>query len=247
MAKTDKLTKKFTIIGIVLAVVVVLACWLLKLPPKSMFSGLIVVWAVIIVIRMYTVNGRNKEYSQMLEHLNKILTEDNDPEKYVKKCNDYSNRVEDEAFKEMLKVNSATGYACMCKYDEALEVLKSADLSLLNPSHKMLAVNNIAQYSYFLGKNEEASKCVDENFQNMQKYLDNKSFSAAFMTTFAFYYYFKGNKYKAQKYTDKVIEFINNSGSTSEGDMTVLSKLKELKEKVDAMPNPEEIYGDDDK
>ena len=89
-------------------------------------------------------------------------------------------------------------------------------------------------------------KCVDENFQNMQKYLDNKSFSAAFMTTFAFYYYFKGNKYKAQKYTDKVIEFINNSGSTSEGDMTVLSKLKELKEKIDAMPNPEEIYGDDD-
>ena len=25
------------------------------------------------------------------------------------------------------------------------------------------------------------------------------------------------------------------------------TKLKELKEKVDAMPNPEEIYGDDDK
>ena len=29
----------------------------------------------------------------MLEHLNKILAEDNDPEKYIKKCNDYMEKV----------------------------------------------------------------------------------------------------------------------------------------------------------
>ena len=57
--------------------------------------------------------------------------------------------------------------------------------------------------------------------------------------------YVKGNKNKAQKYTENVIEFINNSGSTSEGDTAILGKMNELLEKIKEMPDPEELYGED--
>lgn len=243
--KADKITRKITIIGVVLAIIVILASLAFKLNIKTTYSAIIVIWAVLIVVRMYIINGRNKEYTNMLDHLNKILTEDNDPEKYIKKCNDYAQKVEDESFKEMLKVNSAVGYSCMGRYEEALGVLKSADLERLNPSHRAVALNNIAQFSYFLGNYDEGTKYVDDNFQMMQKYLANKSFAAAFMTTFSFYYYVKGNKNKAQKYTENVIEFIKNSGSTSEGDTAILGKMNELLEKIKEMPDPEELYGED--
>ena len=105
--KADKITRKITIIGVVLAIIVILASLAFKLNIKTTYSAIIVIWAVLIVVRMYIINGRNKEYTNMLDHLNKILTEDNDPEKYVKKCNDYAQKVEDESFREMLKVNSA--------------------------------------------------------------------------------------------------------------------------------------------
>ena len=203
------------------------------------------VWAILMVVSMYIINGRNKEYAQMLEHLNKILAEDNDPEKYIKKCNDYMEKVDDSAFKEMLKVNSAVGYSVMGKYAEAIEVIKSADLSKLNPIHRAVAINNIAQFSYFLGRDADGTKYVEDNFQVMQKYLSNKNFAATFMTTFSFYYYLRGNKSKAEKYTENVIGFIKNSGSSSEGDMVILQKMSDLLEKIKAMPDPEEIYGDE--
>lgn len=242
MAKPDKITKKITIIGVAVAVAFIILSAVLKLDAKVMLSGVVVIWAVLLIVRMYIINGRNKEYSQMLDHLSKILTEDNDPEKYIQKCSDYSEKVDDDAFKAMLKVNSAVGYSCMCKYEEALDVLKSADLTLLNPSHKAVALNNLAQFSYFLGRNEEGTKYVEENFQTFQKYLGNKSFAASFMTTFSFYYYLRGNKPKAKSYTEQVIEFIKNSGSTSEGDMTILKKMNDLLEKINVMPEPEEMY-----
>ncbi len=245
--KADKITKKITLIGVILAVIVIAASLVFKFDMKVTYSAIVVIWAVLIVIRMYIINGRNKEYTNMLDHLNKILTEDNDPEKYVKKCNDYANKVEDESFKEMLRVNSAVGYSCMGRYEEALEVLKSADLARLNPSHRALAINNLAQFSYFLGKYDEGTKYVDDNFQMMQKYLASKSLAAAFMTTFCFYYYVKGNKNKAERYTENVIEFIKNSGSTSEGDTAVLGKMNELLEKIKAMPDPEDMYEEEDK
>ena len=244
--KTDKLTRKLLVIGILAAVVMIVIAMALKLESKTVYSVLVVIWAVLIVIRMYIVNGRNKEYAQMLKHLDKILTEDNDPEKYIKKCWDYAERVEDEAFKEMLRVNSAVGYSCMGKYEEALDVLKSADLQRLNPGHRALALNNMAQFCYFLGRDEEGTKYVEDNFQTFQSYLAHNNLAAAFMTTFCFYYYIRGNKVKAQRYTEKVIEFINNSGSTSESDKNVLRKMEELLEKIKEMPDPEELYDDGD-
>ncbi len=244
MSKTDRLTKKLLLIGGIGAVAVIVVSLIAGFEARTMFSGIIVVWAVLMVVRMYIINGRNKEYSQMLKHLNKILADDNDPEKYIKKCNDYSEKVEDEGFKAMLKVNSALGYSCMGKYSEAIDVIKSADLSKLNPSHKAVAINNLAQFSYFLGRDEEGTKYVEDNFQTMQKYLSNENFAATFMTTFSFYYYLRGNKQKAQKYTENVIEFIKNSGSSSEGDMVILKKMNDLLEKIKSMPDPEEIYGD---
>ena len=89
MAKTDKLTKKLLLFGVLGAAAVIVVSLIVGLEAKSMFSGIVVVWAILMVVRMYIINGRNKEYAQMLEHLNKILAEDNDPEKYIKKCNDY--------------------------------------------------------------------------------------------------------------------------------------------------------------
>ena len=245
MAKTDKLTKKLLLFGVLGAAAVIVVSLIVGLEAKSMFSGIVVVWAILMVVRMYIINGRNKEYAQMLEHLNKILAEDNDPEKYIKKCNDYIEKVDDSAFKEMLKVNSAVGYSVMGKYAEAIEVIKSADLSKLNPSHRAVAINNIAQFSYFLGRDADGTKYVEDNFQAMQKYLSNKNFAATFMTTFSFYYYLRGNKSKAEKYTENVIGFIKNSGSSSEGDMVILQKMSDLLEKIKAMPDPEEIYDDD--
>ena len=236
MAKMDKLTKKLLLFGVLGAAAVIVVSLIAGLEAKSMFSGIVVVWAILMVVRMYIINGRNKEYAQMLEHLNKILAEDNDPEKYIKKCNDYM---------EMLKVNSAVGYSVMGKYAEAIEVIKSADLSKLNPSHRAVAINNIAQFSYFLGRDADGTKYVEDNFQVMQKYLSNKNFAATFMTTFSFYYYLRGNKSKAEKYTENVIGFIKNSGSSSEGDMVILQKMSDLLEKIKAMPDPEEIYGDE--
>ena len=194
MAKMDKLTKKLLLFGVLGAAAVIVVSLIAGLEAKSMFSGIVVVWAILMVVRMYIINGRNKEYAQMLEHLNKILAEDNDPEKYIKKCNDYMEKVDDSAFKEMLKVNSAVGYSVMGKYAEAIEVIKSADLSKLNPSHRAVAINNIAQFSYFLGRDADGTKYVEDNFQVMQKYLSNKNFAATFMTTFSFYYYLRGNK-----------------------------------------------------
>ena len=245
MAKMDKLTKKLLLFGVLGAAAVIVVSLIAGLEAKSMFSGIVVVWAILMVVRMYIINGRNKEYAQMLEHLNKILAEDNDPEKYIKKCNDYIEKVDDSAFKEMLKVNSAVGYSVMGKYAEAIEVIKSADLSKLNPSHRAVAINNIAQFSYFLGRDADGTKYVEDNFQVMQKYLSNKNFAATFMTTFSFYYYLRGNKSKAEKYTENVIGFIKNSGSSSEGDMVILQKMSDLLEKIKAMPDPEEIYDDD--
>ena len=245
MAKMDKLTKKLLLFGVLGAAAVIVVSLIAGLEAKSMFSGIVVVWAILMVVRMYIINGRNKEYAQMLEHLNKILAEDNDPEKYIKKCNDYMEKVDDSAFKEMLKVNSAVGYSVMGKYAEAIEVIKSADLSKLNPSHRAVAINNIAQFSYFLGRDADGTKYVEDNFQVMQKYLSNKNFVATFMTTFSFYYYLRGNKSKAEKYTENVIGFIKNSGSSSEGDMVILQKMSDLLEKIKAMPDPEEIYGDE--
>ena len=245
MAKMDKLTKKLLLFGVLGAAAVIVVSLIAGLEAKSMFSGIVVVWAILMVVRMYIINGRNKEYAQMLEHLNKILAEDNDPEKYIKKCNDYMEKVDDSAFKEMLKVNSAVGYSVMGKYAEAIEVIKSADLSKLNPSHRAVAINNIAQFSYFLGRDADGIKYVEDNFQVMQKYLSNKNFAATFMTTFSFYYYLRGNKSKAEKYTENVIGFIKNSGSSSEGDMVILQKMSDLLEKIKAMPDPEEIYGDE--
>ena len=245
MAKMDKLTKKLLLFGVLGAAAVIVVSLIAGLEAKSMFSGIVVVWAILMVVRMYIINGRNKEYAQMLEHLNKILAEDNDPEKYIKKCNDYMEKVDDSAFKEMLKVNSAVGYSVMGKYAEAIEVIKSADLSKLNPSHRAVAINNIAQFSYFLGRDADGTKYVEDNFQVMQKYLSNKNFAATFMTTFSFYYYLSGNKSKAEKYTENVIGFIKNSGSSSEGDMVILQKMSDLLEKIKAMPDPEEIYGDE--
>ena len=191
MAKMDKLTKKLLLFGVLGAAAVIVVSLIAGLEAKSMFSGIVVVWAILMVVRMYIINGRNKEYAQMLEHLNKILAEDNDPEKYIKKCNDYMEKVDDSAFKEMLKVNSAVGYSVMGKYAEAIEVIKSADLSKLNPSHRAVAINNIAQFSYFLGRDADGTKYVEDNFQVMQKYLSNKNFAATFMTTFSFYYYLR--------------------------------------------------------
>ena len=245
MAKMDKLTKKLLLFGVLGAAAVIVVSLIAGLEAKSMFSGIVVVWAILMVVRMYIINGRNKEYAQMLEHLNKILAEDNDPEKYIKKCNDYMEKVDDSAFKEMLKLNSAVGYSVMGKYAEAIEVIKSADLSKLNPSHRAVAINNIAQFSYFLGRDADGTKYVEDNFQVMQKYLSNKNFAATFMTTFSFYYYLRGNKSKAEKYTENVIGFIKNSGSSSEGDMVILQKMSDLLEKIKAMPDPEEIYGDE--
>ena len=245
MAKMDKLTKKLLLFGVLGAAAVIVVSLIAGLEAKSMFSGIVVVWAILMVVRMYIIHGRNKEYAQMLEHLNKILAEDNDPEKYIKKCNDYMEKVDDSAFKEMLKVNSAVGYSVMGKYAEAIEVIKSADLSKLNPSHRAVAINNIAQFSYFLGRDADGTKYVEDNFQVMQKYLSNKNFAATFMTTFSFYYYLRGNKSKAEKYTENVIGFIKNSGSSSEGDMVILQKMSDLLEKIKAMPDPEEIYGDE--
>ena len=245
MAKMDKLTKKLLLFGVLGAAAVIVVSLIAGLEAKSMFSGIVVVWAILMGVRMYIINGRNKEYAQMLEHLNKILAEDNDPEKYIKKCNDYMEKVDDSAFKEMLKVNSAVGYSVMGKYAEAIEVIKSADLSKLNPSHRAVAINNIAQFSYFLGRDADGTKYVEDNFQVMQKYLSNKNFAATFMTTFSFYYYLRGNKSKAEKYTENVIGFIKNSGSSSEGDMVILQKMSDLLEKIKAMPDPEEIYGDE--
>ena len=245
MAKTDKLTKKLLLFGGLGAAAVIVVSLIAGLGAKSMFSGIVVVWAILMVVRMYIINGRNKEYAQMLEHLNKILAEDNDPEKYIKKCNDYIEKVDDSAFKEMLKVNSAVGYSVMGKYAEAIDVIKSADLSKLNPSHRAVAINNLAQFSYFLGRDEDGTKYVEDNFQVMQKYLSNKNFAATFMTTFSFYYYLRGNKRKAEKYTENVIGFIKNSGSSSEGDIVILQKMSDLLEKIKAMPDPEKIYGDD--
>lgn len=243
--KGTKLTKKISIIGALLIVAFLIIAKILKLSHQTLLYGIVFLWAGIMVVRMYIVNGRNKQYSKMLDHLNKILTEDNDPEKYIQKCNDYMAKVDDEVFQSMLKLNSATGYSCMGRYEEAIEVLKDTDTSLLNPSHKAVALNNLAQFSYLLGRNEEATKYVDDNFDTMFRFLNTKSFAASFMITFAFYYYEKGNKVKAEKYTNNVIEFIKNSGSTSEGDMSVLRKLEELLAKVQAMPDPEALYLED--
>ncbi len=235
-----KITKKLTIIGVALAIVVIIVSSIMKLSPQTMLSGIVVIWAVLIVVRMYIVNGKNKEHAKMLEHLNKILTEDNDPEKYVQKCKDYSERDDDESFKAMLMLNSAVGYSCMCEYDKAVDVIKSVDLSVVNTSHRAVALNNLAQYLYLSDRNDEATKYVEENLQTLRKYISVKSFTASFSATFSFYYYFKGNKKKAEKYTEEVIEFINKSGSSSEGDMYLKKKLTELLEKIKEMPDPDE-------
>lgn len=233
----DKITKKITLIGLAAAVVAMIAAVALKMNRQSLISVIAVIWALLVVVRMYLINGKNKEYSQMLDHLSKILTEENDPERYIEMCNNYINKVDDDKFKAMLKINSAAGYATQGKYDEAAGVLKSVDISCLAESHRAILYNNLAQYAFLTGKDDEGKMYVNDNSQLLLKYLNNKNVSATFMITFAFYYYYKGNKQLSEQYAKSIINLIEKSGSTSDNDVKVLEKLNELLIKINELPD----------
>lgn len=237
MAKMDKITKKILIIGLVAAIAAFIAAVALKMNRQSLISVIAVIWAVLMVIRMYLINGKNKEYAQMLDHLNKILTEENNPERYIEMCNNYINKVDDDKFKAMLKINSAAGYATQSRYDEAAEVLKSVDISSLAESHRAILYNNLAQYAFLTGKDDEGRKYVEDNRPLLLKYLKNKNMAATFMITFAFDFYYKGNKQFSEQYAKNIIELIEKSGSTSANDVRVLEKLRELLLKIEELPD----------
>ena len=114
--RRDKLNKTLIMIGIVSAVVVIIIAKIFQMKPQSLISVIAVIWAALVVARMFIVNSKNKEYSKMLEHLNRILGEENDPERYIEMCNNYINRVDDESFKAMLMTNLAAGYADMMRH-----------------------------------------------------------------------------------------------------------------------------------
>ena len=48
--KADKITRKITIIGVVLAIIVILASLAFKLNIKTTYSAIIVIWAVLIAV-----------------------------------------------------------------------------------------------------------------------------------------------------------------------------------------------------
>jgi len=246
MAKMDKVSKRIMIIGCAVAILAIIAAAVFKIKQQSLISVIAVIWALLVVIRMYLINGKNKEYSQMLDHLSKILTEENDPERYIEMCNNYINKVDDEKFKTMLKVNSAAGYASLGKYDEAASVLKNIDISYLAESHKAILYNNLAQYAFLTGKDEEGLKYVDDNRQLLFKYLKNKNMAATFMITFAFDYYYKENKSIAKKFAQNIIDLIEKSGSTTKNDITVLAKLQELLIKIEELPDDDDYNEDDE-
>ena len=104
--RRDKLNKTLIMIGIVSAVVVIIIAKIFQMKPQSLISVIAVIWAALVVARMFIVNSKNKEYSKMLEHLNRILGEENDPERYIEMCNNYINRVDDESFKAVLRENN---------------------------------------------------------------------------------------------------------------------------------------------
>lgn len=239
MAKMDKVSRKLMIIGCVAAIIAIILAVVLKMNQQSLISVIAVIWALLVVIRMYLINGKNKEYGQMLEHLSKILTEENNPERYIEMCNNYINKVDDEKFKAMLKVNSAAGFATLGRYEEAEEVLLDVDVSELAESHKAILYNNLAQYSFLTGRDDEGRKYVDDNRQLLLRFLRNKNMTATFMITFAFDYYFKENKTMAKKYAQNIISLIENSSSTTPNDMTVLTKLNELLVKIEELPDDE--------
>lgn len=235
MAKMDKISKRLMIIGCAAAILAIIAAAVLKIKQQSLISVIAVIWAILVVIRMYLINGKNKDYSQMLDHLSKILTEENNPERYIEMCNSYINKVDDDKFKAMLKVNSAAGYATLGRYEEAEEVLLDVDVSALAESHKAILYNDLAQYAFLTGRDEEGRKYVDDNRQLMLKYLRNKNMQAVFMITFAFDYYYKGNKSFAKQYSQNIIDLIEKSGSTTANDMTILDKLKDLLVKIEEL------------
>ncbi len=243
MAKMDKVSRNLMIIGCAAAVVAIIAASQLGISQKNLISVIAVIWALLVVIRMYLINGKNKEYGKMLEHLSKILTEENNPERYIEMCNNYINKVNDDKFKAMLKVNSAAGYASLGRYDEAAEVLKAVDVSYLAESHKAILYNNLAQYAFLTGRDEEGLKYVNDNRQLLLKYLRNKNVAATFMITFAYDYYYHENKQIAKKYAQNIIDLIKKSCSTTPNDITVLAKLKELLARIEELP---EDNDDDD-
>ena len=171
--RRDKLNKTLIMIGIVSAVVVIIIAKIFQMKPQSLISVIAVIWAALVVARMFIVNSKNKEYSKMLEHLNRILGEENDPERYIEMCNNYINRVDDESFKAMLMTNLAAGYATMCRYDEASEALKKVDVSKLAESHKAILYNNLAQYAFLLRerltRQENMSQTISLCFSNISE------------------------------------------------------------------------------
>lgn len=240
MAKMDKVSKRLMIVGCAAAVIVIIAAKKFEISQQNLISVIAIIWAILIVIRMYLINGKNKEYSKMLEHLSKILTEENNPERYIEMCNTYIDKVDDDRFKSMLKVNSAAGYATLAKYDDAAEVLKKVDVSYLAESHKAILYNNLAQYAFLTGRDEEGLNYVADHRQLLLKFLRNKNMAATFMITFAYDYYYKENKELAKKYADNIIELIEKSSSSTPNDLTVLAKLQELLVKIEELPDEDD-------
>lgn len=237
--RRDKLNKTLIMIGIVSAVVVIIIAKIFQMKPQSLISVIAVIWAALVVARMFIVNSKNKEYSKMLEHLNRILGEENDPERYIEMCNNYINRVDDESFKAMLMTNLAAGYATMCRYDEASEALKKVDVSKLAESHKAILYNNLAQYAFLTGKIDEARKYVADNKPLLFKYFRTKNMSTPFIVTFAFEYYYQGNKESSMACANKILNYIKKAQTLSANDKCIVEKLEELKKKIADLPDEE--------
>ena len=67
--RRDKLNKTLIMIGIVSAVVVIIIAKIFQMKPQSLISVIAVIWAALVVARMFIVNSKNKEYSKMLSYL----------------------------------------------------------------------------------------------------------------------------------------------------------------------------------
>ena len=235
MKTADKLTKTIMMIGIILLIITAYFGHASGFEMKFIISVVVVEWAILIFIRMYLVNRKTQKYTKMIENLNKILSEDNDIDEYIKKCDEYYNQTEDENFKEMLMINKSVGYSCACRYEEAIDTLKSVNTSALSEAQRAVVINNIAQFNFFIDREDEAMSVISDNWELLQKGLKDKSFMAVFNVTFSYYYCFKGDKQRAEQLCDEVISAIERSQSSTAGDLFIREKLEQLREKIEMM------------
>lgn len=184
MSKRTIWKMRFVFWGIVAVTAVGLGAFCaVKQVDDSTFKTLLISYVIVMILGWYAVNMFCVvRLAKRVNSLLPVLTEENDPERYLMQLTELIGNSGSRAFRGIYHINSAAAYCDMQEYEKARSVLSEIKPESVPGANRLAYYLNMALICMHLGEDDEALRIWNEHKNEFEKYSNNENMGAAIAT-----------------------------------------------------------------